>query len=544
MNFTKYHLSFAWLTLAVLLLLPSTKVDAAAGDLYQVNPFGGGIYKYTPAGARTVFASGLQSTPNNIAFNGAGELFVNEGSGAVAKITKITPAGVKTTFAAGVEANGLVCDASGNLFVSDGLSHSILKFTPAGAKTTFAAGINTLDLIFASGFEGPFLLGVDFGADPSNPSGPGIDGQGKVYQFAADGTKTTIRSGLNRPKELAFDGAFLYIASSDGTILRYGLLFGGGFEDHNFANGLGNIQGMRCDAAGNLFVSTSQAIVKFTPTKVKTDFVAATNPSGLAFEPPRDLALNISTRLGVQTGENALIAGFIVKGPDHKQVLVRGMGPSLSNVVPGALQDPNIEMHFPTGAVISNDNWKNGNAFTSIQGTAFAPGDDRESALAFDLPPGSYSVIETGVGNTTGVGLLEVYDRNSASNSSLANISTRGFVGTGDNVMIGGFITGGGNGLAKVVVRALGPSLSAFGINNPLADPMVELRDKNGAVVIANDNWVEGASDLEVEQYHLEPSNDAEPAVVATLSPGNYTAIVSGKNGGTGVGLVEVYNIQ
>src|SRR4051794_29648804 len=126
MNFTKHHqLSFALLTFAAILLLPSTKADAAAGDLYQVNPSGGAIYKYTPAGVRSVFAAGLASTPNSIAFNGAGELFVSEGSGAAAKITKITPAGGKTTFAAGVQANGLVCDAAGNLFVSDGLSQSI-----------------------------------------------------------------------------------------------------------------------------------------------------------------------------------------------------------------------------------------------------------------------------------------------------------------------------------------------------------------------------------------------------------------------------------
>jgi sugar lactone lactonase YvrE len=546
MNFTKNRrLSFALLTFAAILLLPSTKADAAAGDLYQVNPFGGAIYKYTPAGARTLFAAGLASTPNNLAFNGAGELFVNEGSGASAKITKITPAGVKTTFASGVEANGLACDAAGNLFVSDGLSQSILKFTPAGEKSTFAPGVNTLALVFGGGFGGPYLYAADFGAAPGNPTGPGIDGQGKVYVFDAAGTKATATSGLNRPKQLATDGYYLYVGTADGLVLRYDLFVGGGNPYATFASGLGNIQGMACDSAGNLFVSTSQSIVKITPAKVKTDFVAANNPSGLAFEPPRDLALNISTRLGVQTGENALIAGFIIRGPDYKGVIVRGLGPSLTKAqVAGALQDPTIEMHFPTGVVITNDNWKDGEDASIIAAGQFAPSDDRESALGFDLPPGSYSVIERGVGNETGVGLLEVYDVAHSENSSLANISTRGFVGTGDNVMIGGFITGGGNGAAKVVVRAIGPSLSAFGIQNPLADPMVELRDKNGAVLVANDNWVEGAGDLEIEQLHLEPSNNVEAAVIATLTPGNYTAIVSGKNGGTGVGLVEVYNIQ
>jgi hypothetical protein len=221
------------------------------------------------------------------------------------------------------------------------------------------------------------------------------------------------------------------------------------------------------------------------------------------------------------------------------------MGPSLGALgVPNALQNPTIEMHFPTGVVISNDNWKDGNAAASIQGTAFAPKDDRESALAFNIPPGNYSVIERGVDNTTGVGIVEVYDTQQTANSRLANISTRGFVSGGDNVMIGGFILGGGNGAGKVLIRGIGPSLSAAGISNPLANPTVELRNANGATLVSNNDWQETSGSEEVEETGLQPSNELESAFIAILPAGNYTAIVAGKDGGTGIGLVEVYSLR
>jgi hypothetical protein len=539
-QFTKFTKS-SLLLLAVICAvsaLPCQNARGAAGDLYQLS--NGSILKYTPGnGTPTTFASGLVSTPNYLAFDKAGNLFVDEGTGSSARILKFSPTGAKTTFAAGIDATGMVCDGGGNLFVADALTHSIIKITPTGVRSTFASGVDVVDLSFD--FMG-ILIGLDYGG--------GVTGQQKTYSFAPDGTKNT-GSGIDRQKRSAAEhGQFRYVGTSDGVIHTFahtyapenGFYIGGagGFS----ASGLGNIQGMACDPVGNLFVSTPSGLIRFDKTThAKTTFSSVAG-DGIAFEPPRGLALNISTRLGVQPGANALIAGFIVIGPDHKQILIRGMGPSLSKLqVQGALQDPNIEMHAPTGAIISNDNWKNGNAAASIQGTAFAPSDDRESALGFDLPPGAYSVILTGVNNTAGIGLVEVYDLDQNSNSSLANISTRGFVGSGDNVMIGGFILGRGNGAARLAIRAIGPSLAGAGISNPLADPTLTLRDVNGTVLGFNDNWGD-TNATEIQDAHISPSNLAESTMIVTLPAGNYTAVVAGKNGGTGVGVVEVYNIQ
>jgi len=159
------------------------------------------------------------------------------------------------------------------------------------------------------------------------------------------------------------------------------------------------------------------------------------------------------------------------------------------------------------------------------------------------LGPGNWTVVLRGVGNTTGVGVVEVYDLDTAANSQLANISSRGVVQTGENVMIGGFIIGSGNGITRLAIRALGPSLAAAGISNPLADPFLTLRDGNGTIVTLNDNWGD-TNATEIHDAHIAPSNLAESAIIIILVPGNYTAIVAGKNGGTGVGLVEVYNVQ
>lgn len=523
-------------------VLTPAKARAAADDLYVVAPFQNTIYKYTPGGTKTTFTTGLQSTPNYLAFDKAGNLYVNEGSGAAAKISKFTAAGVKTTFATGIEATGLRCDNAGNLFVSDFLTHSIIKITPAGAKSTFAPNVNTLDLAFDGAGN---LYAADFGAPADNPGGSGIDGQGKIYKFTPDGTKTTFRQGLNRPKQLAVDYGTprLFIANTDGVV-RTAYLGSGLVFDVEINTGLGNIQGLACNGNAQLFISGQTGIVKY-PFDLSgpspSNFATINDPSGLACEPPRGNSLNIATRLGVQTGDNALIAGFIITGPEYKTVLVRGMGPSLTKAgVAGALQDPTIEMHFPNGIVQSNDNWKEGQAAQYIQGTAFAPGDDRESALEFNIPPGNYTVIERGKSNTTGVGLVEVYDLDTA-NSRLANISTRGFVGAADSVMIGGFILGA-NG-ARVIVRAIGPSLANAGVTGALSNPTLSLRNANGVEIAANDNWRD-TQQREIRDAGVAPADDLESAISTTLPNGNFTAVMQGVNGATGIGLIEVYNLQ
>ena len=272
----------------------------------------------------------------------------------------------------------------------------------------------------------------------------------------------------------------------------------------------------------------------------------ATDPNGNTSEFSQSVGqlLNISTRLRVLTGDNVLIGGFILLGPDAKRVIIRGLGPSLSSQgVPGPLADPTLELHAGDGTLIaSNDNWKSDNQ-AEIEATTIPPSDDLESAIVATLPAdgSAYTAIVRGKNGTTGVGLVETYDLDTAANSKLANISTRGFVDTADNVLIGGFILGDGS--ARVIARAIGPSLTDVGVAGALQDPTLELHDGFGTLVASNDNW-KTDQQAEIIATGVAPTKDLESAIVATLLPGNYTAIVRGKNDTTGVGLVEVYNLN
>ncbi len=273
------------------------------------------------------------------------------------------------------------------------------------------------------------------------------------------------------------------------------------------------------------------------------------NPTGLVSsvditksQPTTGQPLNIATRMSVLSGDNALIAGFIVTGPSGstKKVLIRGIGPSLANFgVSGTLSDPLLELHKSDGSVVTNDNWQQGD--TSQIPSGFAPSDPRESVVVATLTPGNYSAVLKGAHGETGIGLAEVYDLDSASAAQLANISTRGFVNTGDNVMIGGFIVGGTEP-AKVLVRAIGPSLIPFGVQGALTATTLELHDANGAV-ISNEGW-RNTQEADIIATTIPPGNDNEAAILATLVPGNYTAVVRGRNNTTGIGLVEAYNLQ
>ena len=260
--------------------------------------------------------------------------------------------------------------------------------------------------------------------------------------------------------------------------------------------------------------------------------------------------LNISTRMRVLTNDQVLIGGFIVTGPEMKRVLIRGIGPSL-NGVGVTLPDPTLELHQGDNTIATNDDWKVRTNLTSqeeeIEATTIAPTNDLEPAILRTLSPGAYTVVLAGKGGGIGVGLVEIYDLGPGANSHLANISTRGFVDRGDNVMIGGVIVGGGSdgGTTKIMVRALGPSVPVAGA---LADPSLELRDSSGTLVDSNDNWQtrpDGSSQqAEIEATTIPPTDDLESALVRTLAPGSYTAIVRGTNGTTGIGLVEAYHLQ
>ncbi len=264
--------------------------------------------------------------------------------------------------------------------------------------------------------------------------------------------------------------------------------------------------------------------------------------SGTATLPAQ--ALNLSARLNVGTGDNVLIGGLIVDGTEAKQVLVRGLGPSLAvngTPVANTLADPTLELYKDGALVMTNDNWRDTQE-AAIQATGLAPTKDLESAILMTLEPGEYTVILRGKNSGTGIGLVEAYDLDLTTQSTLTNTSTRGFVDSGDDALIGGFIVGNG-GSDTVVVRAIGPSLADTGVADPLADPTLDLYDANGAIIKSDDNWRDAQESL-IQSTGLAPTNDAESAIIRALEPGNYTAIVRGKDGGTGVALVEVYNLQ
>lgn len=259
---------------------------------------------------------------------------------------------------------------------------------------------------------------------------------------------------------------------------------------------------------------------------------------------PNERLLNISTRLPVQTGENVLIGGFIITGNNPKRVIVRGLGPSLGAAnVGGAMADPTLELHDGTNATVAaNDNWQDSQG-DEIAATGIPPSDSLEAAIVQTLNPGAYTAVLAGKNFGTGVGLVEAFDLDQSVPSRLANISTRGVVGTGDNVLIGGFILGpNAGGMPHVIVRAIGPSLANSGVQGAVQDPTLELHDGNGATIASDDDWKQ-FQQAEIEATGVPPSDERESAIVIRLAPGNYTGVVRGKGDTTGVGLVEVFNI-
>jgi len=289
--------------------------------------------------------------------------------------------------------------------------------------------------------------------------------------------------------------------------------------------------------------ATATSTPKPTPTPAPTATPTA-NPTSTPGTGASHLA-NISTRMKVGTGQNVLIGGFIIRGTQSKTLILRAIGPSLAAAgVTNVLADPVLEVHDSAGNVVAiNDDWRDGEMASQIQQSGIAPSDPLESALLVTLAPGSYTAIVSGNGNTGGNGLVEAYEMD-ANTTRLVNISTRGRIGTANEPMIGGLITQGGT--KKVIIRALGPSLGT-GVNaitGALADPTLELRDASGNLLAYNDDWGQSSQVAEILASTIPPVNPLESAIVATLSAGNYTAIVRSVDGSAGVALVEVYDLD
>ena len=347
---------------------------------------------------------------------------------------------------------------------------------------------------------------------------------------------------------MAFDNAGNLFVSASILFGNTGVIYkftSDGVES-TFADGFSPLAPLAFDSAGNLFVSdqVSGNIYKFTPSGVQSTF--ASGLSGfLAFQPtstPGSGRLqNISARLRVETGDNVLIGGFVITGTQPKKLLIRAIGPSLTSFgIPDVLADPVLELHDGAGTLItSNDNWGDAPNRQEIIDSGIPPTNDLESAILMTLDPGPYTAIVRGVNDATGIALVEAYDLDLAADSVLANVSTRGLVQTGDDVMIGGIIILG-PAPQKVLLCAMGPSLPVAGA---LADPTLELHDKDGASIATNDDW-RSDQEADIMATTIPPTEDAESAILMTLTPGAYTAIVRGKNDTTGVALVEAYQLD
>ncbi|MDQ6625740.1 MAG: NHL repeat-containing protein [Verrucomicrobiota bacterium] len=536
-----------------------TTSKATPGDVFVADNTGQKIYQYTPPNLDGILTNAV-SFPVGLAIDAAGNVY--EADNGSNNIFKFTPSGTKTTFASGfVGVSGLAFDKSGNLFATDvgtgGTSGFIYKITPAGDKTVFASGLSL-----------PRGLAFDPAGNLYESEQGSAQGDSIINKFTPSGVKSVLVDfGFNHKLlGLAIDptGKFLYAAEPVPTPLIRKVDLAGG-NGSIFTQNISQPAYLAFDAAGKLYVtnngssSDTAAVYIFATDGTRTTLSSGlSSPAGIAVAPSTPVAsqlLNISTRLNVLAGDNALIGGFIITGTDAKKVLLRAIGPSLTAAgVTGALQDPKLELHDASGATIAtNDNWRMtqlGGVITAdqqadIQNSGAAPTNDKESAIIATLSPAGYTAVVRGVNDTTGIGVVEAYDLNQAAASKLANISTRGFVDTGDNAMIGGFILGPATGAsAKVVVRGIGPSLSAFGVNNVLQNPILELHNENGATLVTNDNWRQDPAATEIQSDGLAPKSDFESATLQVLAPGAYTAILRGVQNGTGVGLIEVYNVQ
>jgi uncharacterized repeat protein (TIGR03803 family) len=381
-------------------------------------------------------------------------------------------------------------------------------------------------------------------------SGGGMHGAGTVFKITTGGSFTTLVSfdGVQAGKPISG-----LVEGSDHNF--YGTTTRGGTTNVGVVFKITPSGTLTVLAPLNADIAVPSKLVQGTDGKFYgTGQTAGATNAGCVFVVDAGLSPlvptvlgNISTRGVAETGNNVMIGGFIIGGTGNKSVLVRAIGPSLGDPpfnLTNTLQNPTLSLFDSTGTMIaSNDDWAQAPNAQSIPSN-LQPSNSAESAILTSLPPGGYTAIVQGVNGGTGIGLVEVFDLDSTAGSKLTNISTRGLVGTGNDVMIGGFVVNGPNS-GEVVVRAIGPSLAnpPFNITNALQNPTLTLFDGNGNAFASNDNWRSTQQD-EIIGTGLQPSNDAESAIIITLLPGNYTAIVSGVNGTIGVALIEVYGVN
>jgi hypothetical protein len=401
--------------------------------------------------------------------------------------------------------------------------------------------------------EGPH---ADISASIADSPDPIQVGQDLTYTITVVGTVTGGQQGvphLTMSDHLPASVSFVSVTPSVGSCTGTSDI-NCNFGDFPFGGSATVTLVVRPTVAGPLSNTASASAFVLDPNPfnnsatASTTVLPATTPTPTPTVTPSATpaqAQNLSTRMNVLTGANVAIGGFIITGSAPKHLLLRAIGPSLTQVgVANALADPVMSLQGSSIATITNDNWQDDPVqAAAIIATGIPPSNNLESAIDVTVLPGAYTAIVSGKNNTTGVGLVEVYDLSQAVPAKLANISTRAFVGTGSDIVIAGFILGGNSGSDRVIARGIGPSLTPLGVANALANPTLELRDSNGAVVLANNDWQDNAAQAaELTAAGLAPTNPLESGLAATLSPGLYTALLAGLNNGTGVGLVEVYD--
>jgi hypothetical protein len=471
-------------------------------------------------------------------------------------------------------------NASKNTIGGVGGAANLIAFNKANGINIFETMADTAngDSILGNAIFNNAKLGIDLGNDGVTPNdsadsdpGPNLLQNYPVITSAAfAGPKLNVSGSLTSRPNLTYRLEFFGNSTGDPSGFGEGRFYLGslGVTTDNNGNatftasldsspGYQKIVSTATDPAGNSSeFSASVDIAGPPPTPTPTP---TATPTGTPSPTPTPgFVANVSTRLPVGTDDNVLIEGFIVQGPvgSIKKIIVRAIGPSLAPFgVNDALANPILEIYDNNNLKIaSNDDWKvtqvggiiTGDQSTEINNSGLAPNNDLESAIIANLLPGSYTAVVRGLGNTVGTGVVDAYDLSASSQARLANIATRGLIQPGDRLMIAGFIIQ--NVPVRAVVRAIGPSLAAFGISNALSDTTLQLRDQNGAIVVEDDDWKlrsDGSSQqAEVEATGLQPSDDREAAFVTILQPGQYTAQVRGKPEGTGIGVVQVYFLQ
>jgi photosystem II stability/assembly factor-like uncharacterized protein len=443
---------------------------------------------------------------------------------------------------------------------ADGNNVDVIVLAPSDPKTIYLArsmGFGT-SVVYRSSDEGATFNDISAGlpnivtgmaVDPVNPMRVWASLQGGttngVYFSQNGGATWTNYSGTSLPNSST--RSIVYeTGSQDG--LYVGTVAGVYFRDSTMADWQAyntNLPNVVVDSLEIDYNSRKLRAGTYGRGLWQTDLATRSTVAGLV--------ANVSTRLPVRTGDNALIEGFIVQGPagSSKKILVRVIGPSLVPFgITDALANPTLDIFDANNAKIaSNDDWRTtqaggiitGDQSGEINGSGLAPTNEMESAIIANLAPGSYTAVVRGAGNSEGTAVVDAFDLSAGSAARLANIATRGLIQPGDKLMIAGFIIQSGS--VKVVVSALGPSLAAFGITNALPDTTLQLRDQNGNIVRQNDDWMIDQK-AELQATGLQPTNDLEAALVETLAPGSYTAQVRGKPEATGTGVVQVFFLQ